>query len=327
MSSYGYRDAQGGYGQIRRPPVRPTITAPRSPNNRAGPLGVGPTPLGLSTRTPAQPTFTQDQVNTSLAANPYASKGGYEGKIPMTGPGPQPQQAAPAAPSAPNLSYDYSADPILNQIQALSSQTRSDAQANALALRKQLAIDYGDPEVANQFGDPATAQAAQQNPFGVRQQLQRSYDQGLHNLEEQYNQQNLFYGGARAKGLSDFGTDYQGQLAGAAGQEQTALGGINANLAAALAAAQAQDIQGQQGAADRAIQMALATGTDPGAPGPITPQDVNQYVDPTPPLINDPTAAPNAGDAVAPLPIGATVDPLVYALIGRKLDPRYGVGR
>lgn len=263
MAQYGYTPPRRNYGRI---------TAPRSPNNRAGSLGIGAavTPLGLSTRTPAKPAFTQDQVNQSLAANPQASKGGYEGPMPMGSQLPQQAQAPP--PTPPGLSYDYSADPILNQISALSSQGRADAQSNALMLKKQLAIDYGDPALANTLGDPNTAQAADSNPFSVRKQLAKSYDTGQHQLDENYNQQNLFYSGARAKGLGDFANEYQGQLYDVAGKQQSALGGIDQNLAMALAAADAQDQQAQQDAADRAIQVALAYGIDPGqSTGPSDP--------------------------------------------------------
>jgi hypothetical protein len=64
------------------------------------------------------------------------------------------QQGQTAA-VTPTVGYSYSADPLLNQAQALSGQSQQDAAANALALRQQLAQQYGDTALAQQYGDAA----------------------------------------------------------------------------------------------------------------------------------------------------------------------------
>src|SRR2546423_262222 len=83
-----------------------------------------------------------------------------------------PNKPAPAAqPVAGALAgtadpYDASADPTLQRILALGQQRGADAEAEALRLRKQLAIDYGDTDLARSLGlDESTIAAAAQNPF------------------------------------------------------------------------------------------------------------------------------------------------------------------
>jgi hypothetical protein len=334
-----------GYGTDARyrPPV-PRVTAPRSPNNRGGALGVGAAPF---------PTLARSLAPAPRATSPFTSGYGGPAGVSSAPPTASPPRAAPAPPAqqpntnpaAPTVAYDYSADPVLNQIQAIGVQDRASAEANALRLKKQLAIDYGDPDLANQLGDTNTAQAATDNPFSVRQQLATSYQRGQTGLEDQYNKANLFYGGARIKGLGDLANQYQGQLAGALGQEQSALGGIGDQLNTALSAANARDVQAQQDAANRALQLALANGIDPGAgawgsavapPPGGTPLDgqvaASLAANPAAstggyageqmevPLPVQPAAAVQGGLA-APA-VGTTMDPLIYALLGRKMDPR-----
>jgi hypothetical protein len=241
---YGSQSSYGGYrAPVRRAPIAPRPTPP-SPAT-----GLGAT-LGLSTQSAAKPAFTNQQLAATLGPGHAQAAPNIPPGTNLTHPA-----AAPAAgaPSAADTSYDYNADPILNQIKALSSQSRGDATSNALMLRKQLAVDYGDTQLGQQYGGDATAQAATGNPFSVRHQLDQGYQQGQQQLEQQYNDQNLFYGGARAKGLSDFATQYQGQQYGAAGQERTALQSITDQLAAALYAADQQDAGGQRDASGRAI--------------------------------------------------------------------------
>lgn len=193
----------------------------------------------------------------------------------------RPPAAAAAGVAPPAIGYDYNTDPILNQIQALSTRQRGDAQSTALKLKKQTAIDFGDSGYArNVLQDEATALAAEQNPYSATAQLKQSYDTGSHNLDEQYNSNgHLFYSGARIKGQQDYANQYQGQLAGATGQEHGLLGQIDANQLAAAMAADQQDQQAQQAAYDRALQEALAYGINPGAnTGPTAeavPTDTN----------------------------------------------------
>jgi hypothetical protein len=127
--------------------------------------------------------YTAAQVAASLAANPFASTGGFMG---------QPADAAAGAAGSDSGLDPYNfLDPILQRIQALSTQSRIDAQSNALKLRREAAIDYGSAEAAGLADDQTTQQAANDNPFSILSELKRNYDRGLHDLDESLNQQGL----------------------------------------------------------------------------------------------------------------------------------------
>ena len=162
-----------------------------------------------------------------------------------------------------NVSYNYATDPLLQQVQALGTQSRQGAESQALALKKQTAIDYGDEALARSLGDESTALAAKNNPNSVRAQLQKSYQDAQTDLENQYNEQNLFYGGARIKGLGDLAKTLTNEQAQAAGEQQKTLSGIEEQRLAAIRAADAADLQAQQEAYNRALQEAMESGYAP----------------------------------------------------------------
>lgn len=175
-----------------------------------------------------------------------------------------PEASAAVPPADP---YDFTADPILRKIEALSQQARQNATANALAARKQLAIAYGDTAgilEGDQF-DQATADAAKNNPFSILAELQRGYQANTHNIDESENAANLFYSGDRVHKLGLAAEDLQRQRAQAASALQGKLGDIQSSLAAALMGADQQDISGLADAASRAQQRATTYGFDPGA--------------------------------------------------------------
>lgn len=212
----------------------------------------GGNPFGLGGG--AAPVTVAPPIKPAARPTPYTA--------PSAGPSqqqPPPQALAqPPDTSVPGIAYDYNTDPILQQITALSTQQRGDAQSGALSLRKQLAIDYGDTEYAqNVLGDAATAQAASANPNSVRAQLLKSYQTGQGTLDENLNKANLFYGGERIKQQGNLTQNYQSQLAGATGNEQGALGNIQSNLTSALSAADARDQAAQAQAAQAAQQAAM----------------------------------------------------------------------
>lgn len=242
---------------------------------------------------------------------------------PAAAPAGQPQPALSPTP----ISYVADMDPTLNQIQALSSQGREDATSNALALRRQLAQSYGDQGLARQYGGDAEATAAANNPNSVLAQLSHSYDQSRSSLENQLNQNNLFYSGARVKQLGDLEGQYQSQLAGATGQEQGALGDITSNLAAALHSADLQDAQAQQDAYGRSLQAALAAGgtglpgtgvADPTGGGVVHPSAMSQL--PVDPFAQAPDTLPPLGGGQssgfnAPIP-QQSANPIQSGIIG-----------
>lgn len=258
-TQFGYKPSQFGPAKPRQP----------------SPLGAPPAFPSLASGSQYQPAAQPIQP---FAAPRVAAP--VDQPTPASPAAPRPPAAAAAGVAPPAIGYDYNTDPILNQIQALSTRQRGDAQSTALKLKKQTAIDYGDSGYArNVLQDEATALAAEGNPYSVTAQLKHSYDTGSHNLDEQYNQANGWYSGARIKGQQDYANQYQGQVAGATGQEQGLLGQIDANQLAAAMAADQQDQQAQRDAYERALQEALAYGINPGAnTGPTTeavPTDTN----------------------------------------------------
>lgn len=96
--------------------------------------------------------------------------------------------------------YDF--DPVLARIQAMSSMTVANAQAEAAALRKQALIDAGDPTIAQSVGaDQNTIDAAKANTLSTEARLQRDIAERARMSDEALNQQNLFYSGARVQNL------------------------------------------------------------------------------------------------------------------------------
>lgn len=337
--AYGYSTNAPAYGYQKprqQTPVSPYYRAAQMLKNSAGLFGNGliqgeskaDTPFtnlastGSTTVAPAKaPAYSQQQVAASLAANPNAAgangsnfSGDFSGD--------------PSLAQTPSASmFDYRTDPILQEINALSTATRQDAETGALSLRKQIANKYGDAQYArNVLHDEATATAAEQNPYSVFAQLKQMYDSGALNFGEAANKDNLFYSGARIKGQQDLANQYQGQLAGAAGNEQDALGQIDANRLAAILGANTADINAQQQATQRAIDAAVAAGyTFKGYDGAGNP-------------ILEPPAGGNAGGGggggeasgstqaiggASNPAVGTSDDPRIYQMLGRKNDPRY----
>lgn len=176
----------------------------------------------------------------------------------------QPASALPAQSPAhaalavdPLQQFDYHTDPILQQINAVGLSTRENADANTLAAKKQIALRYGDPSLANQLGDTATADAAASNPYGAYQDLAKQNKTDAHNLDENLNSQNLYFSGARIKQQGDLADQYGKANAGLAANEQDALGATDAARLSAYSAADAADSAAAQDAAARALQEAL----------------------------------------------------------------------
>ena len=221
------------------------------------------TPQGAFVHPTAAAAAAQGGYNPSKR-NTFSLAGG-----PATAPG-----AASGAPNAAGSPFDYSADPILQQIRAAGQQQIASQEAATLAGQRRLLTDYGDPDLARSIlgaGDPA-GQAAGQNPFSVRTNMKRSYDQGVGSLEEGLNKSNLFYSSTRGKELGNAATAYQGQQAGAARQVQDMLSELAAALVATRTGVSSEIAQAQAEAAQRAQEFALQYGIDPAAGGAtVTP--------------------------------------------------------
>jgi hypothetical protein len=242
------------------------LKTPVQPKPR--PLSAGASArAGIGTGGAAAPLpagVTQSQIAASLAANPQASKGGYEGVGGTYGTATPQTAYTPAA--AATDPYSVDGDPILAKIRAGNETARTNARAKALADAKTLAIQFGDATGISD--DPAAQAEAAGNPYSTLATLLKGYkDTGLAH-DETLNQSNLFYSGARAKTLTEDAGQYQHGVYDARNTALGAYGGIQSGLAAALTGADQSDLAGLGQATDRAGQRAATYGIDPGAPAP-----------------------------------------------------------
>lgn len=136
--------------------------------------------------------------------------------------------------------YDVNSDPAVARIGALSQRMRAEAQASALAKKKQATLEYGDPTGVEGI-DEATAKAARENPFSILSAMKRSYDTGLGDLEEGLNKGNLFYSGYRGQQLGEAGTAYQQGRYDAGNRYRATIQDINDALAGTLLNADMMD--------------------------------------------------------------------------------------
>jgi hypothetical protein len=176
-------------------------------------------------------------------------------------------------------------DPVDQAAKAESNRLRTQAASGSLASAKDLLLGYGsqtlakqtldslmqDPNIAAMFtpaDEAAFLASISDNPdtsTSTLARLGRSQRERSGAQDEQFNDANLFYSGARAKALGDQSYGFQTETADAKSQIDSALGNVMKSYTAALDAARAGDLAGYQQAYDRALQEALqyGTGVDP----------------------------------------------------------------
>jgi hypothetical protein len=175
----------------------------------------------------------------------------------------QPSAAAPAAPSRPaiNLSnLDFSNDPILSRIRALGQESIAQAEADAKAARTRLVIGYGDQALANKLKlGGKVGQQAQANPFSTLGELQRAYTRrNVFEIDRPLSDQaNLFYSTERGRQRALSGEELLRGQSQAEAAVQERLAEISRQVTQARMAAQAQQIQAEQEAFQRALQLAM----------------------------------------------------------------------
>lgn len=136
--------------------------------------------------------------------------------------------------------YDVSTDPAVARIGALSQRMRAEAQASAMAKKKQAALEYGDPTGVEGI-DEQTAKAARENPFSILKAMERAYSTGVNDLEEGLNKGNLFYSGYRGQQLGDAAHTYQQGRYDAGNRFRATIQDINDALASTLLNADMMD--------------------------------------------------------------------------------------
>lgn len=202
--------------------------------------------MALRTARPAARRRPIRPVSTPLrGANPGS---------PARGAGPA-QQQPPQQPQAPTV--DYSSDPILLQIRALSQQNLAGAQAAATAARTQALEGYGFDGSLN-YGDANTAAVAKANPNSVLAVLARANDQRQRGITNADNSRNLFYSSAYSNDLSRNAQAYQGEQQSAAERLRDILGGITSSLASSQQSEAERVAQAEQDAYERALAYQLA---------------------------------------------------------------------
>lgn len=291
MSSYGYQGGQAAKNTTSYPSyAAPAVSKSTPLSSYAGVSGA----LAGAVK-PVTPLAPQPGSG-AYAAGAGVATAATPTKTVATTPAAQPAAPAPATSSGAPL-YDYTTDPILQQVQAASAQSVADAQAAALSQQKQLAIQYGDAALANSLGDSATAAAAAANPYSVYGQL--AYQQPLDEqaLDENLNKSNLYYSGARVNQQGALANQYGQTRAADAGQEQSALGQIQQTQLAAQLAANQSVQQAQSDAYNRYLQQLLAN------PGSLTgaSSDQGDVVNGTLPGANTSPALVQAANLIAQL--------------------------
>lgn len=308
-NTYGYKPQKLGYGYQQ--PSRNTSPLALAAGKRAA---VGPffTDTTSSAQTQARSPFTQPTPKTTT---PHTDGGPSGNGVGGTDVGiPPGYNSAATAPAAPGVAaYDINTDPALQQAQSLLGMNDAQAQAQALKLKQQEILAYGDPTVAAAlFGqdDPFVA-ASKQNPTSTLAQLGQQHDRGLTDLTEGLNKQNLAYSGARVKGEQQFGQDYQSALAEAASGLNQRIGGIDSTLAQALA----QNNYGRVGALQDAYgRHQNDPGVDPGAAAAAGAG--GGFVPPTPDTNQSPDQRNRPGITADSSRSGLTTEAILAALLG-----------
>src|SRR5262245_50559743 len=107
-------------------------------------------------------------------------------------PGRPPPGAPAPAPGGPPNPFDYGGDPILARIRALLEMRLRDAEAHALRLRREAALEYGDEGLARELGlSEEDIKAARDNPFSIRAKLAEERKNAPRQLDEGLKDRNL----------------------------------------------------------------------------------------------------------------------------------------
>lgn len=230
----------------------------------------------------APPSVTQAQIDASNQANPNAAGANgtpFAGNFTGQGNG-----AGDGAAALPGGSPDLETDPVYQQQKALDDQLLKDSASGYLSGTKDLLLGYGsstlgkqvldgllaDPRIASMFtpADEAAFLAnLSDNPdtsTSTLAQLKRKFAGEEKALDEGYNAQNLYYSGARAKGLGDQNYSEQTRTEAVKTALMTALAKLAEGYRGAENQAKQGDLSGYQAAYERALQEALQYGTGAG---------------------------------------------------------------
>lgn len=185
--------------------------------------------------------ITQGEIGQAGGLTNVLGLGSFNGTVPGFS-----TQGASAA--------DLSTDPILAKIQAASAKAVADAQVNADAQRRALALASGDHDLALALtGDETLAEAAAKNPFGTAEIRAQQNQQNVRATNEATNKSNLFYSSEAGRRLGLVQQAYLQQQAADAQDFWNKAGNITTGLLAAEQNAADQNLQGESDAYARLI--------------------------------------------------------------------------
>jgi hypothetical protein len=215
-----------------------------------------PSPSRPGVGVPAIPKPPSESLPT---AQPYLATPTPSAPTLQTGDGGGGGGGGGGAPSLNLANLDFSNDPILARIRAVGQESIAQAEAEAKAARTKLVIGYGSPELAGTLGLGGSAGAASANPFSTLGELKRGYQRrNVFDIDRPLSDQaNLFYSTERGRQRALSGESYLRDQAQAQAAVQEQLAQISNQLTQARMSAQAQRIQAEQDAYQRALQQAL----------------------------------------------------------------------
>lgn len=150
----------------------------------------------------------------------------------------------------------YAGDPALNFAQSSIAEDLGIARAQADERRKMLLLDYGDPRLASTFygGDTGYVGSVRANPQSALSRLALNYERTQKGFNDEASANNLWYGGFRAKSLSDMARDLGTQQYDLSQGTNRALMEINDFILAAEKDARDRKIAAELDAYNRALQ-------------------------------------------------------------------------
>jgi hypothetical protein len=183
-----------------------------------------------------------------------------------TSPGQQPpapptvqQPNKPPVLQTPNP-YDYSGDPVLQNVLAGNDAFLSDQKAHALQEQKRVLLGLGSRQLGRKLlGDDPFVDSISDDPdrsFSALAQIAFSNRRNKESFDESENQQNLFYSGHRAQGLQDLLRERLLQESQAVSGAEGALGQIMQQLLGSQRQAQAARLAAEEAAYMRALVRA-----------------------------------------------------------------------
>lgn len=216
-----------------------------------------------------------------------------------------------AAPPPAAQSVDWTSDPIYQLVTGQQNLAIANAKAEALKQQSQALIAYGDPNLALAVtGDPNVAEAARQNKASTLAQMVATNQKNVRDINENENQQNLFYSSDRGYQL---GLNQQAYLYNQANSYQGVQGQLS-NIGTQLLAQEQNAYQAEQQAAADAYNRAVQNpGVGSSTPSPSAPTPTLATASTPPPPNNQ------YGGAGAPIAPGTPVPTNPYMPYATKL--------